>query len=70
MTGRSGESVESSLIVQRNPLCSPELLCNVVEGATFCLREANPGEGEGKQGRGHEEEVDISAADFLCLQRR
>ena len=53
--------------MQRNALCSSELLGNVVEGATFCLREADPGEGEGKQGHGHEEEVDILSADFLFV---
>lgn len=66
MKGRSGESVESCLIVQRNALRSSELLCNVIECATFCLWEANPGEGEGEQSHDHEEEVDIRTADFLC----
>lgn len=63
----SGESVESSLVVQRNPLRSPELLRNVIKGASFCLRETNPGEDEGEQSHSHEEQIYILAADLLFV---
>lgn len=63
----SGESVESSVTVQRDALCSSELFSNVIKCATFRLREANPSEDEGEQSHGHEEEVDIHTTDFLCV---
>ncbi len=53
--------------MQRNALSSSELLRNVIECATFCFWEANPGEGEGRQSHSHEEEVDVRAAEFLCV---
>lgn len=46
-------------------LCSSEFLCYVIERAAFCLRKANPREGQGEQGRSHEEEVDVRSTDFL-----
>lgn len=51
--------------MQRNALCSSELLCDVVERAASRLRQANPSEGEGEQRNGHEEQVDVRATHFL-----
>lgn len=56
--------------MQRNALGSSELLCNVIERATFRLWEAKPGEGEGEQSHNHEEEVDVRAAEFLHGKER
>lgn len=69
-SGCSGKRVEPSLIMQRNSLRSSEFLCNLVKAATFRLGQANPGEGEGRQSRSHEEQVNTCAADFLCGQQR
>lgn len=55
--------------MQRDSLCSPELLCDVIEGATLCLWKAKQGEGEGKHSHGHKEEVDIRTAEFLFGQQ-
>lgn len=70
MKGLLGKSVESGLIVQRDALRSSELLRDVIERASFGLREAHPGEGEGDQTHGHEEQVDVRAADFLRAWER
>lgn len=56
--------------MQRNPLCSSELFCNIIKGATFSLRQTNPGEGEGRQSHSHEQEVDVLATDFLKVKER
>lgn len=63
---RSGEGVKSSLVAERDPLGSSELLCDVVERATFCLGKAKEREGEGGRSHGHEEQVDIPSAQLLC----
>lgn len=67
--GGSSESVKSGLVVQRDSLRSPELFCDVIEGATLCLWKAKQGEGEGEHSHGHKEEVDVRTAEFLFGQQ-
>lgn len=55
--------------MQRDSLRSPELLCDVIEGATLCLWKAKQGEGEGEHSHGHKEEVDVRTAEFLFGQQ-
>lgn len=62
--------MKSSLILQRNSLSTSEFLCDLVKGATFCLRQVNPGEGEGRESCRHEEQVNVPAAHFLCGQHK